>query len=59
VAAHHQELTMVRREASLTIIMTVNLFRLVLDLVSDFLADGSGVGKDLLLLVTYPFCSQL
>ena len=48
MAAHHRELTMVRREASLTIIMTVNLFRLVLDLVSDFLADGSGISEDLL-----------
>jgi len=55
----HQELTVVRREASLAIVMTVNPSRLVLDLVSDFLADGSGVGEDLLFLVTYPFCSQL
>ena len=48
MAAHHRELTVVRREASLTIVMTVDLFRLVLDLISDFLADGSGVGEDLL-----------
>jgi len=45
---HHRELTVVRREASLAIVMTVDLFRLVLDLISDFLADGSGVGEDLL-----------
>ena len=48
MVAHHRELTVVRREASLTIVMTVDLFRLVLDLISDFLADGSGVGEDLL-----------
>jgi hypothetical protein len=59
LAAHHRELTVVRREASLAIVMTVDLSRLVLDLVSDFLAAGSGVGEDLLFLVTYPFCSQL
>ena len=59
MAAHHRELTVVRREASLGIVMTVDLSRLVLDLVSDFLAADSGVDEDLLFLVTYPFCSQL
>lgn len=33
LAAHHRELTVVRREASLAIVMTVDLSRLVLDLV--------------------------